>query len=104
MRKPKSVLVVYDLISTFNGEQKFKLLQVNIKTHNRENIQLFSIGDVPTISNPYFQSIHDIHVAVLNLLKSNDFIPHYWHEGRRNLFDIDFLNISDPAELKRYYF
>ena len=103
MRKPKSVLIVYEPISR-RGQEKYKLLQINIKTHDRENILLFSNGNVPTIPKPYFDSIHDIHVAVLNLLQSNDFVPHYWHEAGRNLFDLDFLDISNPTELKRYYF
>lgn len=103
MRKPKSVLVVYEPISRC-GEQKYKLLQINIKTYDRENILLFSNGNKPTIANPYFASMYDIHIAVLNLLQQNNFVPHYWHEDGANLFDLDFFDISSPTELKRYYF
>ena len=104
MRKPKSVLVVYER-QTFRGKPNgYKLLQINIKTSGRENIMLFSNGNVRSIPSPYFDSISGIHYAVLNLLKSNDFVPHYWNEAGTNLFDIDFLDISNPTELKRYYF
>ena len=103
MRKPKSILVVYEPISS-RGAEKYKLLQVNVKTQDRENIILYSNGKYPTIANSYFDSMYSIHIAVLHLLKMNNFIPHYSYEFDRKLFDIDFLNISAPTELKRYYF
>ena len=104
MRKPKSILVVYEPISR-RGEQKYKLLQINIKTNDRENILLFSNGINPTIPNPYFASMFDLHTAVLNLLHNNGFAPHYWHDvGFCNLYDIDYLDITEPLVVKRYYF
>lgn len=104
MHIPKSVLVVYERQTFRDKPNGYKLLQINVKTFERENITLFSKGNIPTIPIPYFDSIYDIHNAVLNHLQSNDFAPHYWREGAITLLDIDFLNISNPTELKRYYF
>lgn len=74
------------------------IYDITIITKNNHNINLLSDENVSREHHYKYSDFHELYSDVLGVLKNNNFIPDKWNNYGATWYNIDFIDISFPAQ------